>query len=121
MASNTVVQSVPILFLYYQNRRKRALCAELLRSRKVLNAITEIAYNLLKNFPISSKDKKTFLTTYADELELLTKKRQYIKKYQLLTSDPKGHKLLVRILSLTLPYLLTGSLTITSNNGNQIY
>ena len=114
MASNTVVQSVPILLLYYQNRRKRALCAELLISRKVLNAITEIVYNLLKTLPLSSRDRKTLLSTYADELLLLTKKKEYIKKYRLLALDPKGHKLLVKVLSLSLPYLL-------SYNGSKIY
>lgn len=107
MASETVQESVPILFLWYQNRRKTDLCTELLRSRKVLNAITEIVFNLLNNPSISlSKQIKRSFLPYTEELLFLAKKGHHIEKYQLLALNPRGHKLLVKILSFTLPYLL---------------
>ena len=105
MASKTVEQSLPVLFLWFQNRRKQALCAELLRSKKVLNAITEIVFNLLNTIPLTSQNKKDLLV-YADELVLLRKKGQHQKKYQLLALNPKGKNLLSKILLLTFPYLL---------------
>ena len=114
MASETVEQSVPVLFLWFQNRRKQVLCAELLRSRKVLNAITEIVFNLLNTIPLTSQNKKALLV-YANELLLLRNKGQHQKKYQLLAQDPKGKKLLSIILSLSFPYLLESK----SYNGSQ--
>jgi len=102
--SKSVKYSYPYLVVLAETIKIPEIRHYLLQNEQVLNALSEITVNLLKqNFPISKKDKQK-LQTFRKGLILLATKGNLKQKHKLL-SGQKGGQLLSALLSIGLPVL----------------
>lgn len=113
--SKCVKQTYPFMIVLHKTLRNKALRKYLLKDKKILNALSELTLNILKqNIGVSSKDKKK-LVKFSKQLSLLVKRGREREKQKILNSQ-RGGQLLSTLLSIGLPVLTSLLLKNGSNN-----
>lgn len=102
--SEVVKKSFPYLIVLNENCKNKEIRNNILKSKKVLCAITEIVYNILKGNIDLTKKNKRLLRNYKKELLLIARKGRNIQKNKIL-SDQRGAGILSTILSVGIPII----------------
>ena len=102
--SETVRKAFPYIVVLHESNRDQKLRKNLLHSKKVLNCLSELIYNILaQNVVLTEGDKKK-LKKYKSELIKLARKGGNNQKYTILTGQ-KGRGIVSTVLSIGLPIL----------------
>lgn len=115
--SNCVKESYPYLIVLCDSANNIPLRKLILQNKKVIDALSEVALNLVKgNIPLSNPDKRK-LKKYKKELIQLIQKQNRRTKYNILTGQ-RGSGLLSGLLSVALP-VLSSLLASTKRHGTK--